>query len=84
MCFVDAHTKNNSSEHDDIISGGGYPIPSNSTTEALVSLSATIDFIGFGVQCLERNFLDRYNMYFGTMKKNLKIPVKLPKPPSTK
>ena len=41
MCSIDAHEKN-PSEHDDGSSGGGYPLPSNSTTEALVSLGATI------------------------------------------
>ena len=40
--------KNNPSEHDDGSSGGGYPLPSNSTTKALVSPNVTIDFIGFG------------------------------------
>ena len=31
MCSIDAHEKN-SSVHDDGIRGGGYPMPSNSTT----------------------------------------------------
>ena len=29
MCAIDAHEKNNPSEHDDGSSGGGYPLPSN-------------------------------------------------------
>ena len=37
-------------------SGGGYPILLNSTTEALVSISATIDFIGCWLQVLDKNF----------------------------
>ena len=51
MCSIDAYGKN-PSEHDDGISGGVYPIMLNSTTEALVSLSATINFIGFWLQGL--------------------------------
>ena len=35
--------KNDLSEHDDVRSGGGYPLPLNSTTEALVLLGATDD-----------------------------------------
>ena len=49
------HMKN-PSEHNDGSSCGGYIIPSNSTIEALVSLSATIYFIGFCLQGLEHNF----------------------------
>ena len=41
MCSIDAHGKN-SSENYDGSSCGGYPLPSNSTTETLVLLSATI------------------------------------------
>ena len=32
MCAIDAHEKINPPEHDDGSSGGGYPLPSNSTT----------------------------------------------------
>ena len=32
MCYIDAHGKNNPSEHDDGNIGGGYQIPLNSTT----------------------------------------------------
>ena len=55
MCYIDAHEKNNSSVNDYGSSGGGYPLPLNSTTEALVSLSATIYFIGFCLQELVDN-----------------------------
>ena len=34
MCSIDAH-ETYLSEHDDGSSGGGYPLPSNSTTEEL-------------------------------------------------
>ena len=67
-CVLLMHTKQNSSEHDDVVSGGGYPIPSNSTTEELVSLSATIDFIGCCLQALEHNLLERCNMFFFAIK----------------
>ena len=77
--------KNKPSEHDDGSSGGGYPIPLNSTTEALVSLSATINFIGCWLQALEHNFLEHCNMYSFAMKNMFqKTPVELPKPPILK
>ena len=64
----------------DIISGGGYVLPSSSTTESLVSLGEIIEFINFWLQGLVHNFLERCNMYYETMT-NLfqKIPVELPK-----
>ena len=45
------HMKN-TSEHDDGISGGGYKLPSNSTTEAFNLLGATIDIIGCWIKAL--------------------------------
>ena len=57
MCDIDAHENNNPSEHDYGSSGGGYPLPSHSTTEELVLLGATIYFIGFWLKTLEQNFL---------------------------
>ena len=67
MCSIYSHEKN-SSEHDDGSSSGGYPLPSNSTTEALVFLIATTNFIVFCLQDSEQNFLERSNMYFFAMK----------------
>ena len=55
--------KNNPSECDYGNSGGGYPLPSNSTTEALFLISANIDFIGCWIQALEHNLLERCHMY---------------------
>ena len=82
MCVIDAHENINPSEHDDGSSGGGYPLPSNSTIEALVLLGATIDFIGFWLKSLEQNLLERCHMYFLNMKiLFLNIPVELPKQP---
>ena len=85
-CVLLIHTqKNNPSKHDDGIRGGIYPIPSNSTTEALVSLIATIHFISCWLQALEKHFLERFNMYVFVMKNMFqKIPVELPKAPSPK
>ena len=65
MCSIDAHDKHKPSSFDDGSSGGGRALPSNSMTEALVSLSVTIDF---WLKCLEQNFLEPSNMYFETMK----------------
>ena len=56
MCSIDAHEKNNSSEHDEVSSGGGYQIPLNSKIEPLVSLSATICFIGYFFTSLRTQF----------------------------
>ena len=84
MCSIDAHTKN-PLEHDYGSSSVGYPLPLNQTTEALVSLSATINLIVCWLQALEHNFLELCNMYFFAMKNMLqKISVELPKPPSPK
>ena len=41
MCFIYAHEKHQPSSADDDNSGGGNSFPSNETTEALVSISAT-------------------------------------------
>ena len=81
MCPIDAHEINNPSEHDDGSRGGFYSLTSNSTTEALVSLSTTINFIGCWLKDLEHNFLKRCHMYIFAMKKWFhKIPVEIPKP----
>ena len=45
MCSIDSHEKEYSSSCDGGSSGGGCPLPSNSTTKVYVLLSATIDFI---------------------------------------
>ena len=86
MCYIDAHEKyhQSSSCYDDS-SGGGSPLPTNLTTEAFVSLGATIDLIGCWLKALEHNVLERCNMYVFNMKKLFqKIPVELPKQPSPK
>ena len=58
MCYIDAHEKDNQSYIcDDGISFGGFPLPSNSKTESLDSLGATIDFIGCWLKALEYNLL---------------------------
>ena len=50
------HMEKKPSEHDYGSISGGYLLPQNSTTEALVLLSETIDFIGCWIQALEKNF----------------------------
>ena len=45
MCYIDVHEKEHQSSCDDGSSSGVCPIPSNSTTEALDLLGATIYFI---------------------------------------
>ena len=53
ICSLDAYEiENQSSSCDDVRSGGGCPLPTNSTTEALESLCATIDFIGCWLKAL--------------------------------
>ena len=59
--------------------GGGCPLPTTSTTEALQSLGATIDFIGCWIKSLEHNFLELCNLYTHYMEELFqKIPVELP------
>ena len=45
MYSIDAHEKQQPSSVNDDSSGDGNALPSNLTTEALISLGATIDFI---------------------------------------
>ena len=81
MCFIDAHEKHQPSYVDDISSGGGNELQQNSTTDALVSLSATINFIDCCLKILEQNILERSNIYFETMECMFqKTPIKLPEP----
>ena len=81
MCSIDAHKKQQPSYIYYGSRGGGNALPLSSTTEALVSLSATIDFIDFWLKLLEQNYLQRSNMYYQTMEcMYQKIPVELPKP----
>ena len=85
MCYIDAHRKYNPQFCDGGSSGGGCPLPSNSTTETLVLLGATIDFIGCLIKALKQNVLERCNMYVLNMNKLFqKILVELPKQPSPK
>ena len=66
MCSIDAHEKQQTSYFDDGISGGVNELSSNSTTEALDSLGATIDFIDFWLKCFDHNYIARSNMYIET------------------
>ena len=63
MFSIDAHEKINLLEHDDGSSCGGYPLLSNSTTEALYLLGVTIYVIGCGIKALEQKFLECCHMY---------------------
>ena len=85
MCSIDAYEKYHQSYCYDIRSGGGCPLPSNSTTEALYLLGETIDFIGCWLKALKHNFIERCNIYVFNMKTLFqKIPVELSKQPSIK
>ena len=80
MCSIDEHEEQRPSSFYDGSSSGGNYLQSNSTTEALVSLGSTINFICFWLQGLEQNSLERSNMFFENMKNMFqKIPVELPK-----
>ena len=49
MCSIDIYERENkSSSCDDSRRGGGFPLPTNSTTAALESLNAPIDFLVVG------------------------------------
>ena len=82
-CVLLMHMKKIPSEHDDGSSDGGYPVPSNLKTEALVSQSETIYFIGCWLQAFEF-FLERCNIYIFPMKIFFQKPVELPKTNNTK
>ena len=85
MCSIDSHGKYNQSSCDDVSSGGGCSLPSNSTTEELVLLGATMDFIGCWIKSLKQNMLELCNMYDFNMNKLFqKTPVEIPKQPSPK
>ena len=80
MWSIDSHEKYQPSYFDDVSSGGGNASPSNSTIEALVSLSETIDFIGCCLKCLEHNSIELSNVYFQNIECMFqKITVELPK-----
>ena len=68
LCVILMHMKNNPPKHDDGSTSGGYLIPLNSATESLVSLSATINFIGCWLKYFEPDILKRCNIYFVAMK----------------
>ena len=76
MCSIDAHEKEHTSPCNDGSSGGGCPLPSNSITEALVFLGATIYVIGCWLKALEHNVIECCNVYVFKMNKLFqKIPV---------
>ena len=53
MCYIYVYEKEHqSSSCDDVISGGGFPLPTTSTKEDLESLGATIYFIGCWLKAL--------------------------------
>ena len=58
---IDENEKQQPSYFDDGDSVGGNLLPSNSTIEALFSLSATIDFIYCWLKGLEQNLLEISN-----------------------
>ena len=83
MCSIDAREKEHQSSCDDGSSGRGCLLPSNPTTEALVLIGATIDFIRCWLKSLERNVLELFNMYVLNMSKLFqKILVEISKKPS--
>ena len=67
MCSIDSHEKEHPSYFDDGSSDRGFPLPSNSTTEALVLLCATIYFINRWIKVFKQNVLELYNMYVFNM-----------------
>ena len=83
MCSIYIYEKYHQSSIDDGSSGGGFPLLTNSTTEALDSLGATIYFMGCWIKDLEHNFIEGCNFYSHHMDLLFqKIPVKLPNKPS--
>ena len=86
MCSIDAYEREHKSySFYDGSSGGVFPLPTTSTTEALESLVATIDFIGCWLIALERNFLELCYLYTHYMEELChKITVKISNKPIPK
>ena len=85
MCSIDVNEKQQPSSVDDGRICGGNVLPSNSTTESLASLGATINFIDFWLKWFYHNYLSQSNMYIESMQYLFnKIPVQIPKPLSHK
>ena len=79
MCYIGSHEKDHQSSCYDGNSGGGCTPPSNSTTESLDFLGATVDIIDCWIKSLERNLIERCNLYSHHMVTLFqRIPVKLP------
>ena len=68
MCSIDSYESENQSYICyDGSSGGGCPLQTNSTIEALDSLGVTIDFIDCWLKALENIFIERCNFYSHNM-----------------
>ena len=63
MCYVDGYDKEHVPMSDDASNGGGIPIPSTLSKEALYSLGKTINFIENWIQCFEVNHENRIMIY---------------------
>ena len=84
-CESIEHGKEHPSSCYDDSSGEGWLLLSNSTTEALDLLGATIYFIGCCLKDLEHTVLESCNMYIFNMNKLIqKTPVEINKQPSPK
>ena len=57
ICSIDAHEKQKPSSVNYIRSSDGNALPSNVTTEALVSLSETFYSIDYWLKCFDCNYL---------------------------
>ena len=80
ICSTDAINKQQPSSDDDSSSDGGNALPSDSTTELLISLGATIYFIDCWIEFFDHNYLSLSDMYVENMKGFLKkISAQIPK-----
>ena len=69
MYSIDSYERQHQSYSGDYgSSGGGCPLPTNSTIEVLEQLGSTLDFIGGWLKALEHNFLERCILYTHYMK----------------
>ena len=85
MYSIGAHEKEHQLSCDDGRIGGGFPLPTNSTTESLELFGATIDFIGCWLEALEHNFIEICKLYSHYMDLLFqKTPVELSNQPSPK
>ena len=74
MCWLQTYGKQNDKSNDEIIFGGGIPLPEYSILGYLVFLCVILNFINTWLKALESNFAWCCCEYQDNIKRNFKIP----------